>query len=261
MLLIIWDFDGTLANSEKKFKNIINNFLKEEAKDNIINLEKFTDDFYYKKCAGKKYTEIFEILVDNRIINSLSEDDLQKFLNYANKSFKIILPGEINLTKNMGWLLNKLDKYNDILMVIATSAIKEDFILKCKAVNNPIINKMNGYSCHELQNSYKYLNIDKYQVKNKPNPAIFIYSLENMLIKNNNISKILIIEDSSTGCKAGENFVNEDFIRNNNYIVRVIGYTAGDHKPDGNTLLNSGADIIINNAEMLLKYIDNFMKL
>ena len=146
-------------------------------------------------------------------------------------------------------------------MVIATSAIKEDFILKCKAVNNPIINKMNGYSCHELQNSYKYLNIDKYQVKNKPNPAIFIYSLENMLIKNNNISKILIIEDSSTGCKAGENFVNEDFIRNNNYIVRVIGYTAGDHKPDGNTLLNSGADIIINNAEMLLKYIDNFMKL
>ena len=51
MLLIIWDFDGTIANSERKFKNTLYDFLRYKHSGCIINLDLFTDNFYFKNCA------------------------------------------------------------------------------------------------------------------------------------------------------------------------------------------------------------------
>lgn len=260
MLLILWDFDGTLANSEKKFKAIVDGFLRDKISDYVIDQSKFTEEFYYKNCAGKKYTDTFIVLGNHNIIDysKMTEDDLNGFLDYANKAFKVITPNEINLTKNMDILLNKLENDKDICMLIATSAVKEDFLLKCKAVNNDVINKMDGYSCHELTDDYKHLHFDKFQVKNKPNPAIFIYAYEKMLAKYPNITKAIVIEDSSSGCKAGRNFANDEFIQTQLKDVKVIGYTAGDHHPDGNVLLENGADIVIDSAEKLYEFIESY---
>lgn len=257
MLLIIWDFDGTLANSEKKFKCIVDGFLKEKISGYVIDSNKFTEEFYYKNCAGKKYTDTFKVLGEHNIIDysKITEENLNDFLDYANMSFKTILPGEITLTKNIDWLLDRLDANSNISMLIATSAIKHDFILKCEAVNNAVINKMDGYSCHELADDYVHLNINKYGVKNKPNPAIFIYSLQEQLKSGIKIDDVVIVEDSVSGCMTGRNFTNDDFVKNNVNRVSVVGYTAGEHRPDAKILLESGADIAIGTAEGLYEYI------
>lgn len=264
MLLIIWDFDGTLANSEKKFKSIVDNFLREKIINLVTNGDKFTEEFYYKNCAGKKYTDTFKVMGEHGIIDysKIDGEILDDFLDFANESFKTVLPSEISITKGMDVLLEKLSKNENIAMLIATSAIKHDFMLKCKAVNNPVVNAMDGYSCHELADDYEYLNLDKYEVKNKPNPAIFLYALEKELEKGGDIDRVLVIEDSSSGCKAGRNFADEECLGKilPKANVKVIGYTAGDHRPNPNTLLDSGADVIIENAEDLFDFIEKFQQ-
>ena len=264
MLLILWDFDGTLANSEKKFYLILKKFLQEKKPEVIINIEKFTEEFYYKNCAGKKYYEDFKILGNEGIIDysKITEKDLNYFLEYLAIEFQNIKDGEITFTKGMDDLLLKLNKEKNIKMVIDTNARKSDLILKSKSLKNDIINNIinnnHVYAASELNKDYKFLNLEKYKNIAKPNPALFIYAVEDLLKQNIEIENIIIIEDSYPAVKGGRNFAESDYVKNKFKNIKIVGYTAGDHKPDGNTLLENGADIIIDNANDLYNYIKKY---
>ena len=264
MLLILWDFDGTIANSERKFYLILKKYLEEKIPNSIINIEEFTPEFYYRKCAGKKYYEDFKILGNEKIIDysKISENDLNNFLNFVTIEFQNIKDGEITFTTGMDNLLLKLSKDKNIKMVIDTNARKSDFILKSKTLKNDIINEIiennNAYSASELSKDYKYLNYEKYKNIAKPNPAIFIYAVEDLLNQNIKIDNIIIVEDSPSAVKGGRNFVESDYAKNKFKNIKIVGYTAGEHKHDGNTLLENGADIIIDNADDLYNYIIKF---
>ena len=261
MLLILWDFDGTLANSERKFYLILKKYLEDKIPNCIINIDKFTPEFYFKYCAGKKYYEDFKILGKEGIIDysKISENDLNNFLNFLTIEFQNIKDGEITFTKDMDKLLLKLDKDNNIKIVIDTNARKSDLLLKSKSLKNDIINKIidnnNVYTAHELTKDFKYLNLEKYKNIAKPNPAIFIYAVEDLLNQNIKIDNIIIVEDSPSAIKGGKNFVESDYVKNKFKNIKIVGYTAGEHKPDGKILLENGADIIIDNSDDLYNYI------
>lgn len=264
MLLILWDFDGTLANSEKKFYLTLKQFIQDKIPNIITNIDEFTEEFYYKNCAGKKYYEDFKILGDKGIIDysKITEKDLNNFLDYLSIELQNVKDGEITFTKGMDNLLMKLSKEKNIKMVIDTNARKSDFILKSKALKNNIIDEIiknnNGYSSTDLSQDYKYLNFEKYKIMAKPNPAIFIFAVEDILKQNIKIENIIIIEDSPSAVKGGKNFRECEYAKNKFKNIKVIGYTAGEHKPDGQALLENGADVIIDNADDLYNYIKKF---
>ena len=266
MLLIFWDFDGTIANSEKKFYLTLKQFIQDKIPNIISNIDEFTEEFYYKNCAGKKYYEDFKILGDKGIIDysKITEKDLNNFLDYLSIELQNVKDGEITFTKGMDNLLMKLSKEKNIKMVIDTNARKSDFILKSKALKNNIIDEIiknnNGYSSTDLSQDYKYLNFEKYKIMAKPNPAIFIFAIEDVLKQNIKIENIIIIEDSPSAVKGGKNFIECEYAKNKFKNIKVIGYTAGDHKPDGQALLENGADVIIDNANDLYNYIKKFEK-
>lgn len=261
MLLIIWDFDGTIANSERKFKNTLHDFLEYEFNDCVIDLSLFTDDLYFKNCAGKKYTEMFRVLDELKVIDmtKVKENDLDNFLEYVTNCYKLMKTNDIVFTDGMGELIEKLDTNSSISMLIATSAHMQDFIQKRRALNNPIVNKMEAYSCCDLMDDYCHLNEETYKIKNKPNPAVFVYALEEVLKKHSDINKAIVIEDSSSGCEAGRNFKNYSFVKEKLDKIKVIGYTAGEHKPSGELLLKHGADEIAKNTKELLNIINNLL--
>ncbi|MDR3290488.1 MAG: HAD hydrolase-like protein [Rickettsiales bacterium] len=241
---IIWDFDGTLVDSERFFKDIIYSYLQGRgyAKD----LSKFSDYFYFKSMAGKPDGKMFEVMADAGIIEkNIVKPEIYDgdFFRYAEDRFKNIKLGELKLTKGMDKILDAL--YQKYDMCIATSAHRDDFLKKCYSVNNEIINGMRKFSATEVPDDYKYLNFDKYKTKTKPNPSVFIYAFENCKevdypdIFNNFTGKVVIFEDSKSGCEAGRNF--KEFFKD----TIVVGYIGGEHRPDGEELKKSGADYIV----------------
>ena len=117
-LLILWDFDGTLANSEKKFYLTLKQFIQDKIPNIITNIDEFTEEFYYKNCAGKKYYEDFKILGDKGIIDysKITEKDLNNFLDYLSIELQNVKDGEITFTKGMDNLLKLLQmQENQIL--------------------------------------------------------------------------------------------------------------------------------------------------
>ena len=263
MLIIFWDFDGTLANSEKKFYLILKQYIVDKIPKVIINIEKFTEQFYYQFCSGKKFYQDFEILGEEGIIDysKVTQDDLSNFLDYLTQELKDVKEGEITLTKGMDELLLKLSKIEKIKMVIDTNARKSDLYYKSQPLKNEIINEMiknnNIYAAPELSDDLEYLEIEKYKGKTKPNPAVFIYTIEDLKKNNAEIGNIIIVEDSSSAVAGGRNFVMSEYAKNKlkDSKIKIVGYTAGDHKPDGKRLSESGADIIIDNADKLYNFI------
>jgi phosphoglycolate phosphatase-like HAD superfamily hydrolase len=247
----MWDFDGTLADSEKFFKNIVHDYILERGYNK--NIEYLTDEFYYQNLAGVDDHKMFKIMNENNIVNCESTDDIiNDFLDYAEYKFKHINIGELKIVKGMDLLLDKLND-RGISMLVATSAHYDDFIKKCYSLDNPVVNKLDKYSAHKVPDDKEYLNLEKYLKKTKPNPGVFIYALENTPNREN-IDKVIIVEDSGSGVLAGKNF--KEF--NKNIKTKVIGFTGGLHKPNREKLLNNGADVATDNAEDLFSIISEW---
>ena len=265
MLLLFLDFDGTIANSERKFYFILKKYLEENIPESIININKFTPEFYFNNCAGKKFYEDFKILGNEGIItySKITDDILNNFLTFLTKELQNIKEGEIVFTKGMDDLLFKLKKEKNIKIVIDTNARKSDLILKSKSLKNDIINEIiknnNAYASPELNKELKYINFEKYNTICKPNPAVFIFAVEDLLKQNIEIENIIIVEDSPSAVKGGKNFFESDYVKNKFKNIKIVGYTAGEHNPNGNVLLENGADIIIDNADDLFNFIKKFI--
>ena len=263
MLLILCDFDGTIANSEKKFYSILKSFVRDKIPESIIDLDKFTEDFYYKNCLGKKYYESFKTLGAHNIIDysKVTEAHLNTFLDYLTVELDKVKEGEITFTTGMKEFLEKISKEKNLKFVIDTNARLSDFLSKSKPLNSDFIKEVtknkNVYSVSDIKKDFKYLNLEKYKTSCKPNPAVFMNAIEDLKNKNYEFENIIIIEDSPSAVKGGKNFKETEYAKNFKEI-KIVGYTAGDHKPDGKTLTENGADIIIDNAEDLFNFIKKY---
>ncbi len=248
MFIIFWDYDGTLVDTETIYKDSLISFLK----NNNYSLKEITDDFFYKNIAGKHPEEFLEKLEQNGFIKPNLNIDPLDIKKYYTIYFDNLKPGEIKITPNIDSVIDNLSKNKNVIMCIASSTFRHDFVIKYKNVQNKIFNEnfdidKNIYLCGEIEGC-----------KFKPSSDIYVYTF-NDIVKKYNLNqtkndKLVIVEDSIAGCKAGHDFKTkyEDKID-----INVIGYLGGSVIDNSSLLLENGADIIIRNANELDKYLSN----
>lgn len=251
--IIFWDYDGTLVDTETIYKRSIISFLKE----NKLLLKDIEDEFFYKYIAGHHPGAFIAKLKEYEIIANLEDINAFNIGEYYNTFFSNLKPGDIKIIDNIDKIIEKLMKFDDIIMCITSSSFKNDFMIKSNNINNKILN-----SCFNINKNVYLCNTTK-GILCKPNPDIFNYAFNNIK-KQYNLNttqndQLFIIEDSEAGCKAGKSFKIENGDKIN---VKIVGFTAGmkvdNYKQEyKNKLLSVGADTIIDETESLFKFITN----
>lgn len=246
MLIICWDYDGTLVSSEFVYKNIFMNYLKKmgAVKKNI------TDEYYFSQYSGKHPINVIKELQKYGYVDSnvnLSVEKWDKVFQDEVKEYDGLI-----LSDNIINILSKVNAYPNVIMSIATSTHKKDYEIKsnCKSVS-------------ELK---KYFNINKNvyiagsvgNKKLKPDPNVFLYAYEDIISKNNlknSNNKLVMIEDSQSGCKSASEAKKILNNKNSNTQIYVIGYLATNKYSSISLLKQSNADIIINKPLELEKFL------
>lgn len=243
MLIIFWDYDGTLVNTEVTYKKSLESFFE----TNNYALKKLDDEYFFKNITGKHPEEFLEKLEKSGYIKQNLNIDPMEIKKYYTFYFNNLKKGQIQITKNIDSVIDDLSKNNNVIMCITSSSYIHDFTIKYKNVENKILNKnfdvdKNVYLCGSI-NGCKF----------KPEPDIFIYAFHDLTekykLKLTLDDKLIIVEDSATGCKAGKQFKN---IYKDKINIEVIGYLGGAIMDSSQILIDSGADIIIKNAKELL---------
>lgn len=242
MLIICWDFDGTLVSSEVIYKDIFNKYLK-DARQGINSLSASP---CFAKYGGKHPFNVFNDLkkegfIENNLI--LDEVDIKLSLK------KALDKNGLLLTDNIENILKELSIFKNVLMAIVTSTNKEDFELKYNNPSTSILKKYfdinkNIYICEEVGNK-----------EPKPSSNGYLYAVNDIISKNklNSEKNILIaIEDSISGCKSASNAKK---ILKNKLDTIIIGYTVSNHCITGVELKKSGAEFIFKTPNELLKFI------
>lgn len=251
MIIICWDYDGTLVSSEFVYKNIFMNYLTKmgAVKQNI------TDEYYFNRYSGRHPVNVIKDLqkkgyVDSNI--SLSVEEWDKIFQDEIKN-----EDDLILSKNIINILSKLSQYKNVYMAIATSTHKKDYEIKsmCKSVK-------------ELKN---FFNIDKNiyvagdvgTKKLKPDPNVYLYAYKDIIEKNHIISinnTFIMVEDSESGCKSASETKKILEKENSNLKIYAIGYLATNKYSSGDNLKANGADIIIYKPEDLEEFLLNLVK-
>lgn len=244
MLIICWDYDGTLVSSEFVYKNIFMNYLQKigAVKKNI------TDEYYFSQYSGKHPINVIKELqkygyVDTNVNMSVEEWD-KVFQDEVKKDDGLIL------SDNILDILAKITTYSNVFMCIATSTHKKDYETKS--------------ACKSVSGLKKYFNIDKnvYMAgdvgnkKLKPDPNVFLYAYKDVLLKNNlkdSDNILVMVEDSKSGCKSASSAKKILLEENPNLKINVIGYLATNKYSSAYALKESGADIIVSKPADLEK--------
>lgn len=244
MLIICWDYDGTLVSSELVYKNIFMNYLASigAVKCNI------TDEYYFKQYSGRHPVTVVKDLQLNGYVDSNIELSVEKW----DKIFQDEIRSEddLILSKNIINILSTLSSHDNIYMAIATSTHKNDYEIKsnCKSVAE--LKKFfdldkNVYMAGEVGNK-----------KLKPDPNVYLYAYNDIVTKNNvknQNNTLVMIEDSESGCRSAsetKKILTEQY---NNIKAYVIGYLATNKFASGDSLANNGTNFIIYKPEDLEK--------
>lgn len=239
MIIIFWDYDGTLVNSEILYKKSIESYLKEK---NYL-LKNISDEYFFKNISGSHPEDFLKKLENDEYIKKNASIEPVEIKNYYTYYFSKLNLGEIKITDGIDSTIEKLSKDKNIVMAITSSSYTKDFSIKHKNVNNPILNSVfkidkNVYLCGSIENCGF-----------KPEPDIFLYALDDIVKKNNltisSNDKVFIVEDSISGCKAAKAFKEKV---SNKIRVEIIGYLGGTIIDNTKKLLDSGADIVLKNA-------------
>lgn len=237
MLIICWDFDGTLVSSEIIYKNIFSKYL---------NKNNYSVNLHFAKYGGKHPSNVLEDLKEEGLIDK----NLELNENIINSDFKKFLDKDgLLLTDGIVKILNDLKSFKNILMAIVTSTNKKDFELK---YNNSSVSVLK-----------EYFNIDKNiyicgEVGNKelkPSANGYLYAVNDIIMKNNINSEkniLITIEDSISGCKSALNAKN---ILKDKIDTIIIGYPIANPYIDEIELKNSGADFVFRDSNELLKFL------
>ena len=197
---IIFDFDGTLVNSE----SIYTKSLTETA--GRMNVLKDVD---FESMAGMQTNDIWNILKNKGYYVP------DNFFSETEKYFHKLLETDLNVFDGV---METLERFKDLDMVIASNS-NINYVKKYSDIKG-ISKYIKGYSCFN----------DK--LKAKPEPDLFLYAFELLKEYNNNLKKddVIIFEDSLAGIEASQksgiksiaitnSYNEEELIEKGAYIV------------------------------------------
>lgn len=251
MLIVFWDYDGTLVNTEPIYKDSLNAFFEEKKYE----LKPITDEYFFKNIAGRHPEEFLEKLTNDGYIKKNLHIEPMDIKKYYTKYFDELKKGEIKITKDIDKVIEKLSEDKNIIMCITSSSYAHDFNIKHSNIANSTLKNIfnlnkNVYLCGEIEGC-----------RFKPQSDIFEFAFKDIVNKYNLHFKqndnIFIIEDSIAGCKAGHAF-KEKFADKANVVV--IGYLSAAVLDNSSNLIQNGADITIKTAEELFEYIKSFKR-
>lgn len=197
--LVIWDFDGVIADSEKIW-----------LKNRQIELNRryglnFTFDEIIKYLCGMSDKTKREVL--NGL--GINTDDL---------FWKTVLDMDLNSIKNNEMVITKnitsIFENINVKQCIATGGVYEKTVLKLEALNlwNIYFNNKNTFTVDMVE-------------KGKPEPDLFLYAAKKMGEKPEDC---IVIEDSIAGLTAAKKanmgvvaFLGGEICQNNNYLAKV----------------------------------------
>ena len=196
--LIIWDFDGVIADSEKIWLENRKNFFHDRLGVNW-DFEEVNRLFGGQADKTKRDTLL---KMGYSTDDKFWEDVLQIDTQYMEKHGLEVMPGVMDILKN-----------NHIKQCIATGGILSKTLLKLKAINfGNIIPKEHIFTVDLVE-------------KGKPEPDLFLYAAKAMGEKPENA---VVIEDSIAGMTAGLKakmtviaFLGAKMYQNQDYINKV----------------------------------------
>ena len=196
--LVIWDFDGVIADSEKIWiKN------RQESLNKLFNLS--WDFNTTNKYLGGMSDETKRQVLDNM---GYKTDDVF-WENQIKKDVEVMRRNGLEVTPYVEEIIKKLPK-----QCVATGGVKTKTIVKLEVIGfwNKYFNDQNVFTVDMVK-------------KGKPEPDIFLYAAEKMGEKPENC---IIIEDSIAGMTAAKRagidviaFLGSKMYQNENYIARV----------------------------------------
>ena len=196
--LIIWDFDGVIADSEKIWIKNRQNILNERLN---IEWDFNTTNNYLGGMSDKSKRKVLDTL-------GIKTDD--KFWEECmNRDIKSIRNKEMIVTPFVEDVIKNLDKY-----CVATGGVLVKTIEKLKAIDfwNKYFDKNNLFTVDMVENG-------------KPEPDLFLYACEKM---GNKPEDCLVIEDSLVGMMAAKRagmdviaFLGSKMYQNDDYLSKV----------------------------------------
>ena len=243
MIIICWDYDGTLVSSENIYKNV---FVKYLTENNLI-VNNIDDQCYFSRYGGRHPFTIFNQLKSDGYIYKNAELNKTKFF--------LAMQKELNTTNNLlptdqiDKVLEDVSKRKDVVMAIVTSTYRNDLEAKhdnksVSALKKYFTVENNIYICGEIGNK---------ELKPSPNGYIFAY---NDIIKKNNIlntkNTLIMVEDSVSGCKSGR---SAKHLLQDEVNSIVIGYMVANKYSKREELLEAGADITISTPQEMINFI------
>ncbi|MDD2840216.1 MAG: HAD family phosphatase [Rickettsiales bacterium] len=242
MLIICWDFDGTLISSEVVYKDIFSKYLKNVKQGD----SGFSAVPCFAKYGGKHPLNVLEDLKEEGFID---KDLISNEENIKSDFKKSLDKNGLLLTDGVVKVLEELSSFENVLMAIVTSTNKENFKLK---YNNPSINILKKYF-NINKNIYICGEVGNKELKPSPNGYLFavndIVSKNCLFLENNTL---VAIEDSISGCKSAFNAKKE---LKNKINTIIIGYTVGNQYINEKELKNSGADFVFKTYDELLNFL------
>ena len=243
MLIICWDFDGTIITSGNIYKKIFLDYIKPDILDKNNN---FFSNFF-AESGGKHPINIFKELKENNFLKENIEFNIYEINKKFNEEVK---NNGLSLTKGILDIFKKLSQHKNVIMAIVTSTNINNFIIK---FNSPVLSELkkyfslekNIYICEEVGNK-----------EPKPSSNGYIYAINDILTKNNitqTNNTIIAIEDAVSGCISASN-TKKELSKNNKLIV--IGYNTSAPKSKNDILLKNGADYVFNNSKELLDFLN-----
>jgi beta-phosphoglucomutase family hydrolase len=171
---IIFDLDGTIADTEKLHSKVGSDLLNEYG-------VKISPAKLHKIHSGMKTEEIFGTYIKNPIIvNLMLKEKWIRALKYFDDEGVKPLPGAIQL-------INQFHK-RGLKLAIATSSIRESAIKILKRL--------------KVLDKFKVIVSADDVKKGKPNPEMFLLAAKKLNVKP---EECIVIEDANNGMKAAKN--------------------------------------------------------
>lgn len=243
MLIICWDYDGTLISSERVYKNIFENYLKNVG----AVLKDIKDENYFSQYAGKHPFNVLEQLKNDGYVNKDIIMDVEKLNIIFQKELK--KNDDLLLTNGILNVLENVNSCNNVVMAIVTSTYIKDFLAKYNSPSVSILKKYfqihnNIYICSDIGNK-----------EVKPSPNGYLCAFNDIMKKHQSKSGndyMVMIEDSISGCKSGSAAKKE---LKNEINSEVIGYLCKNKSLTTENLKEAGADIVIKTSAELQDYL------
>lgn len=246
MLIICWDYDGTLVSSELIYKNIFSNYLK---KIGVV-LKDIEDPNYFSKYAGKHPFNVLEQLKVDGYVDKDIIIDIEKLNLIFQRELKT--NNDLLLTNGIINVLENINQHSCVVMAIVTSTCKDDFEAKYNSPSVSILkkyfqNNKNIYICSEVGTK-----------ETKPSANGYLFAYNNIIARYKNIKNqknyLVMIEDSVSGCKSASSAKKS---LKGVIDAEVIGYLCKNKSMTAETLRESGADIVIKTSKNLQEYLES----